>query len=227
MSNVVRLVNGGSIQVRTGVMQGIGPQGPAGPAGPQGIQGEQGPVGDVGPMGQILQSMGRSTVAAGFPVAANTDTTVAFGSVSYDDLSCFTSTTNITLTTPGDYNLSVWVRFDDAAAGLREIWLTVAGATLARSSRSSTPGQPFFCDLAHPYRAVGGDVVNVWARSTQASNIGQGAVSVNRIGSGPAGPVGPVGPQGVQGAVGPAGPQGAGGNAATSGFTTYTQLLPH
>lgn len=227
MSNVVRLVNGGAIQVRTGVMQGIGPRGATGPAGPAGIQGDQGPVGDTGPMGQILQAMGRSSVAAGFPVAANTDTTVNWGSVAYDDLSCFTSNTNITLTTPGDYNLSAWVRFDDAASGIREIWFTVGGSTIARSSRSSTAGQPFFADLAHPYRAVAGDVVNVWARSTQATNIGQGALSVNRIGSGPAGPAGPPGPQGPVGLQGAVGPQGPGGNAAVSGFTTYTQLLPH
>ena len=227
MTNVVRLVNGGSIQVRTGVMQGIGPRGATGPAGPPGPQGDQGPVGDTGPMGQILQSMGRASVAAGFPVPANTDITVNWGAVAYDDLSCFSSVSNITLTTPGDYELSAWVRFDDAAAGLREIWLTAAGSTIARSSRSSSPGQPFFCDIAHPYRAVGGDVVNVWARSTVASNIGQGAVTVNRIGSGPAGPAGPVGPIGPVGLQGAVGPQGAGGNAATSGFTTYTQLLPH
>lgn len=227
MTNVVRLVNGGSIQVRTGVMQGIGPRGATGPLGPQGPQGDQGPTGDTGPMGQILSIMGRSSVANGFPVAANTDTVVNWGSVAYDDLSCFSSLTNITLTTPGDYNLAAFVRFDDAAAGLREIWFTSAGSTIARSSRSSTVGSPIFANLSCPYRAVGGDVVNVWARSTQATNIGQGAVTVNRIGSGIAGPAGPAGPQGPVGLQGAVGPQGAGGNAATSGFTTYTQLLPH
>jgi hypothetical protein len=228
MSNVVRLVNGGSIQVRTGVMQGIGPQGPQGPAGPQGIQGEQGPIGETGPMGAILKQMARSSVATGFPVAANTDTLVNWGAVSDDDMSVFsTTTTNLTLTTPGDYNLSTWVRFDDAVAGIREVWFVTAGTTIARKSVTSTAGQPFYVDLAHPYRAVGGDVVNVYARSTQATNIGQGAVCVNRLGVGPAGPAGPVGPQGPVGAQGLVGPQGPGGNAATSGFTTYTQLLPH
>ena len=37
-------------------------------------------------------------MATNNPVAANADTVIAFGSVAYDDLSCFTSTANITLT---------------------------------------------------------------------------------------------------------------------------------
>jgi hypothetical protein len=227
MSNVVRLVNGGSIQVRTGVMQGIGPRGATGPAGPQGPQGDQGSIGETGPMGQILQSMARASVASTFPVAANTDTTAVWGAVAYDDLSTFISSSNVVLTVPGDYCISAWVRFDDAVAGLREIWFTSGGATVARSSRTSQVGQPFFVDIAHPYRAAGGDTVNVWVRSTQATNVGQGAITVNRIGSGPQGPIGPVGPIGPPGIQGLQGVAGPGGNAATSGFTTYTQLLPH
>jgi hypothetical protein len=178
-------------------------------------------------MGQILQSQARASVATPFPVAANTDTTAVWGAVAYDDLSSFISSSNIVLTVPGDYGISAWVRFDDANAGLREIWITSAGVTVARSSRTSQLGQPFFVDIAHPYRAVGGDTVNVYVRSTQATNIGQGAITVNRLGSGPVGPIGPPGPQGPPGSQGIQGIQGPGGNAATSGFTTYTQLLPH
>ena len=62
MANVVRLVNGGTIQVKTGVLQGVGPQGPRGYVGPQGPQGEQGPVGEQGQIGQILQQATRTTV---------------------------------------------------------------------------------------------------------------------------------------------------------------------
>lgn len=225
MSNVVRLVNGGSIQVRTGVIQGIGPQGPRGVAGPQGADGEQGPVGDQGPMGQILQLQGMSTVATNNPLAATTDTVIAFGSVSYDDLNVFTSTSNLTLTAPGDYLLSCWLRFDAAAATKREVWFQTGGTTIARKSAVADTGI-FYIDLAMPYRAVGGEVVNVHAQSASATGISQGAVSATRVGSGPPGPIGPQGVQGPIGATGAQGPAGPSGTANT-GFASYALLLPH
>lgn len=226
MSNVVRLVNGGTIQVRTGVIQGIGPQGPRGVSGPEGQQGEQGPVGETGPIGQILQLQGKTDVSINTPVAANTDTVLAFGSVSYDDLSCFASSSNILLTSPGDYLLSAWVRFDDAAATVRELWFVAGSTVIARTSRAAVAGAPFYVDLAHPYRAVGGETVNVLARAGTATGVSQGALTVTRVGSGPPGPVGPQGPQGEIGATGPKGDTGAAGSAS-SGFATYADLLPH
>lgn len=226
MSNVVRLVNGGSIQVRTGVIQGIGAQGPRGVAGSQGIQGEQGPVGEVGPVGQILQRQGRTSVSTNNVIAANTDTVIAYGSVGYDDLSCFTSTSNVTLTAAGDYLLSTFLRFDDAAATAREVWFLVGGVTISRTSRMAGAGAPFYVDLAVAYRAAGGEVVTTLARSGTATGVSLGALTVTRMGSGPPGPAGPVGPQGPVGATGAAGPTGAAG-AANSGFTKYADLLPH
>lgn len=225
MANVVRLVNGGSIHVRTGVIQGIGPQGPRGVAGPEGLQGGQGPVGETGPMGQILQLQGRTDVATNNPLSANTDTVVAFGSTGYDDLSCFTSTTNITLTAPGDYLLSVFLRFDDAAASVREVWFATSGTTIARTSRMAGTGAAFYVDLTAAYRAAGGEVVNVLARSGAATGISLGALTCTRVGSGPPGPIGPQGTQGPVGATGAQGPQGVAGSAS-SGFATYADLLP-
>ena len=225
MANVVRLVNGGSIQVRTGVIQGIGPQGPRGLAGPQGIDGAQGPVGDTGPMGQILQLQGMSSVATNNPLSAGADTVIAFGSVSYDDLSCFTSTSNITLTAAGDYLLSAWLRFDAATATKREMWFQVGSTTIARKSVMADTGI-FYVDLSMPYRAAGGDVVNVHALSAAATGISAGGVSVTRVGSGPPGVPGPQGIQGPVGATGAAGPTGPSGSAS-SGFTHYSDLLPH
>ncbi len=225
MANVVRLVNGGSIQVRTGVIQGIGPQGPRGVAGPQGIDGPQGQIGDPGPMGQILQLQGMSAVATNNPLSAGGDTLIAYGSVSYDDLSCFTSTANVTLLAAGDYLLSTWLRFDAAAAGKREVWFQTGSNTIARKSVTADTGV-FYVDLAMPYRAAGGEVINVHALSAAASGVSQGAISVTRVGSGPPGPAGPVGPQGPIGATGAQGPQGPAG-AANAGFATYALLLPH
>jgi hypothetical protein len=224
MTNVVRLVNGGSIQVRTGVIQGIGPQGPRGVAGPQGPDGPAGPQGEQGDLGQILQMQGKATVGGTNTLSAATDTTIAFGSVTYDDLSCFTSSSNITLTAAGDYLLSTWLAFADAAAGLREVWFLTGGTTIARTSRASVAGSAFYVNLSFPFRASGGQVITVVARSAQATTITLGAVSVTRIGSGPPGPTGPTGPQGAQGNTGPAGPTGATGSAG-SGFATYADIL--
>jgi hypothetical protein len=225
MSNVVRLVSGGSIQVRTGVIQGIGPQGPRGVAGPQGPDGEQGPVGDTGPQGQILQLQGMSTVATNNPLSSGADTVIAFGSVSYDDLSAFTSTSNITLTAAGDYLLSAWLRFDAATATKREVWFQTGATTIARKSVMADTGI-FYVDLAMPFRAAGGEVVNVHALSGVATGVSQGSVSVTRVGSGPPGPVGPQGIQGPIGATGAQGPQGVAGTA-NAGFSSYALLLPH
>lgn len=227
MANVIRLVNGGSIQVRTGVIQGIGPQGPTGPVGPQGPDGEQGPVGAQGPTGQILQMQGRTTFASNNPLTANTDTALSWGSVTYDDLSCFTSLSNITLTAAGDYLLSAWVKFD-AVTGTtnRDLWFAIAGTTIARSTRTAIASTDMYVDLSHPYRASGGQVVNVLARTGTATGISVGSLTVTRIGSGPPGPKGDVGAQGPVGATGSAGPAGPSGTA-NSGFAKYSDMLPH
>jgi hypothetical protein len=224
MTNVVRLVNGGAIQVRTGVIQGIGPQGPRGVAGPQGVDGPAGPQGEQGDIGQILQMQGKATVGGTNTLSANTDTTIAFGSVTYDDLSCFTSSSNITLIASGDYLLSTWLRFTDATASIREVWFVQGANILARSSRQSVAGSDFYVNLSFPYRATAGQVINVVARTGTATTITLGAVTVTRIGSGPPGPAGPTGPQGAQGNTGATGATGATGSAG-SGFATYADIL--
>lgn len=227
MANVIRLVNGGSIQVRTGVIQGVGPQGPRGLVGPAGPDGEQGPVGAQGPQGQILQLQGRTAPATNNPLTANTDTVIAFGSVTYDDLSCFTSTTNITLTAAGDYLLSVWLKFD-AVTGTtnRDVWFATGGSTIARSTRTAIASTDMYVDLSFPYRASGGQVVNVLARTGTACGVSVGALCVTRVGSGPPGPKGDQGVQGPVGATGATGPAGPSGTA-NSGFAKYSDMLPH
>jgi len=228
MANVVRLVNGGTIQVRTGVIQGIGPQGPRGVAGPQGVDGDQGPVGETGPMGQILQLQGKTNVGTNNPIAANTDTVIAFGSVSYDDLSCFTSTSNITLSAAGDYLLSAWLRFDANTPKPVAMWFSVASTIISAISTPTDSVNPTYLNLATPYRAAAGDVVNVMVKSGSPTAVGSGggACTVTRVGSGPPGPEGPVGPQGNQGAIGATGAAGPPGTA-NAGFTKYSDLLPH
>jgi hypothetical protein len=226
MANVVRLVNGGQIQVRTGVIQGIGPQGPRGVAGPQGMQGEMGPIGPVGPIGQILQLSGRTDISTSNTATAGSDVLVAFGSVAYDDGSWFTSTTNCTLREQGDYMINVFVRFDDAAAGLRDLWLQTGATVIAHNTLyAEAPGQ-YFLHVSFPIRTLGGDIITTHARSSTASAIAQGSFAVTRMGSGPPGPQGPQGERGPVGATGVEGPMGPVG-PASAGFPTYALLLPH
>src|SRR5262245_66181364 len=86
MTNAVRLVNGGSIQVRTGLIQGIGPQGPMGLTGADGPQGPQGPQGDPGPGGTVTQLQARCSISTTNPLAAPTHTQLPFRPVAYDDM---------------------------------------------------------------------------------------------------------------------------------------------
>ena len=93
MANVVRLNNGGVIQVRTGVLQGIGPIGPRGLVGPAGPQGETGPQGDTGPMGGISQYLSKAKVSATTGLAPDVNTLLAFSTVVVDELSAFKTST--------------------------------------------------------------------------------------------------------------------------------------
>ena len=232
MSNVVRLVNGGTIQVRTGVLQGVGPQGPTGPVGPAGPDGPQGPTGETGPMGQILQMYARASVSGSFTVPADTDTLAVFSNVNYDnDLNVFKSNTNLGFDTIGDYLISAWLGFNapaDAGDGTRSVWITsTTQGIMARASCQAVTDDVTYVNIAHSIRtSVLNEIVQIKVRSGDnlAVGITQGAVNVNRLGSGPAGPVGPAGPQGNIGATGPQGEQGTPGSAS-SGFATYADLL--
>jgi hypothetical protein len=227
MGNTVRLINGSTIQVRTGVIQGIGPTGPRGPVGEPGPRGDQGVQGEVGPPGQILQIASRAIVTVSQPLAANTDTVMSFGSSLYDDLLAIGGMSNIVLANAGDYLLCAWLRFDAAAAGgLRDVWFAQGTNIVARSSRTTVAGSQIYADITHTFRAVGGEVLNVLARADVATAVGNGAVSVTRTGSGPKGDVGPAGIQGPIGATGAQGIQGIPGSGGGA-YSSYAALLGH
>lgn len=228
--NVIRLVSGGKIQVRTGVLQGIGPQGPRGLLGPAGPDGPQGTTGEVGPMGQIQNVMARAICNSTTTCAPDVDVNVAFGSVVYDDMSVCTSSTNFTTVEAGDYLFSIWVQFTlgaDAGDGERDVWLqSTTRGTVARAQVLAVADQATHVTLTYPVRALGGEIFNIKARSGDNLSIGisTGAVTVNRIGSGPTGLVGPSGPTGPVGPAGPIGPTGLTGSGGH--HTTYADLLP-
>jgi len=229
MANVVRLNNGGIIQVRTGVLQGIGPVGPRGGVGPQGPAGPEGAQGQTGPAGAITQYLSAARVSGGTPVGPDTDTLVAFGSVQYDDLNAFASSTNITPADPGDYQVSCWVEFDmpaNAGDGARSLWLrSNLNGTVCRVGVSAVGDEPTYVSFSWPIRTEAGETLNVYARQGDdlSVNISAGAISLIRIGSGPQGAVGPAGPQGAVGPAGPQGPQGPAGSAGGT-YTTYGDL---
>lgn len=228
--NVIRLVSGGKIQVRTGVLQGIGPQGPRGLIGPAGPDGPQGTQGETGPIGQILQVMARANINSTTTCAADTDVNVAFGDVDYDDLSVCTSSTNFTTVEAGDYQFSIWVAFNlgaDAGDGERDIWLqSTTNGTVARINHIAVADAATHLNLTYPVRAAAGEIFNVKARSGDNLSVGitTGAITVARIGSGPVGATGPTGPTGPQGIAGPTGPTGATGSGGH--HATYADLLP-
>ena len=228
MTNVIRMVNGGTIQVRTGVLAGIGPQGPRGLIGPPGIDGPSGPDGPEGPIGQILQRQSHANVSGTVSILSLADTLLPFATVGYDDLSCFASTTNIVLAQTGDYQINLWVGVNaSSAAAYHDIWIqSVTNGLVARVSTPARVDAVTYCSLSHPLRStIANEVINCYIRTSDpvSTAITLGGIGVTRTGSGPEGPVGPVGPVGPPGPVGPAGPIGPTGSAS-GGFATYDDL---
>lgn len=230
--SVIRLTNGGSIQIRTGVLQGIGPVGPQGIQGPAGPQGDTGPEGPTGPQGAILEFATLAKIGSGLSLSIDTDTLITFPNVDTDDLGAAASSTNFVFGATGIYVVNAWVRFDspaNAGDGNRSLWITSnLRGTLARNSCSAITDEPTYVQVNWPGYYSQGELINVKARHGDDLPVGVtlGSISIVRLGSGPQGPAGPKGPAGP---VGPAGVQGPTGPAGTanSGYATYAGLLPH
>jgi hypothetical protein len=230
MGNVLRLTGGGQIQVRTGVLQGIGPAGPRGLIGPQGPDGTQGPEGPAGPMGQILQMQTKTIIGGVTNIAAAGTSLLAFGSVAYDDMGICASSTNFIFPVVADYlfNATIVFPMTGSSNGVRGVRLVSnINGEVGQGRYPVVANQTMVISLSCPFRTTAeNEMVQVFVDSTDnaATVVSAGYAVIARIGSGPQGPVGPQGPQGPIGAQGPAGPQGPAGNA-NSGFTTYADLL--
>lgn len=227
MANVIKLVNGGTIQVRTGVLAGIGPAGPRGPVGPRGIDGPQGPLGPQGPQGQILNMQSRANLSSPTLLTYNNPTNIGFSTVVYDDLSAFTSSTNFTLIDANDYLINAWVEFAvGGGAGRRTLKVISDTAGTLWSTSTNAGSDAITLSISCLYRSLNaGEVIHIQGLSSDGTqlNVTAGSVAISRIGSGPVGPAGPQGPQGSQGPIGPQGPVGPAGNS-NSGFATYGGL---
>lgn len=228
MNQVVKVASGETIQIRTGVLQGIGAQGPVGPIGPQGPLGDQGPQGDQGPMGQIAAFSSEATIGAATPLGPDVEGLISFAAISRDDLAVITSATTWTAPGPMDLFFSIWVSFAlgaDAGDSYRQIELRTGATVIARASCPANLDTPTDLSITTTYRAAQGMAFQLWGKHSDTVSVGvaQGRVAIYRVGSGPqgiAGPPGGVGPIGPQGIPGPAGPDGS----ATSGFNTFEDL---
>jgi hypothetical protein len=232
MGNIIKLDNGSTIQVRTGVLAGIGPQGPRGLIGPAGPQGEQGPQGEVGATGSITAYASRF-VAAVQALSAAAETNVAFATVSYDDIGVQQSTTSFVAPEGGDYWFACTLFVTDYGTAGRLVAYIVSSTDGRVAGNQITLGSGWASGVPTPIgvgylaRAVEGETFSIKVISDAADTAisVSGVLSVTRVGPGPEGPQGPTGPQGPVGPEGPTGPTGADGDAG-SGYATYGDILP-
>ena len=235
-SQVIRLTTGDTIQVRTGVIQGIGPQGPTGPTGPQGNTGAVGPQGAPGPAGSLLtystlviasdQALGTSSVTTN---AFTTYSAVAFAGVDHDDLSAAKSSANFSFTPGADYLAVATVKFKKQPAtngsGSRSLRLYKAEVVLAEVNIPAGVLLDTTVQLSFGIRSTSGtDVYQIRAaQNDTASLVINGSLWFNQIGPGPKGDQGVQGIQGSVGQIGPQGPIGPSGSIATN-TTTFASL---
>lgn len=232
---MLRVSSGEIIQVRTGVIQGIGPQGPRGATGPRGEEGPQGPQGVPGPTGYVTdfsslftaatQSIQSTSITTSMPT---TWTKVAFATVTRDELDAQTSTTNYDLN-DGDYQGTVWVRFNKqvstSASGFRAVRALYAGATVAEMIIPANTLVHTTITLPYAFRSLSGsDVFNIEVAHNEGVALSIDAqMWMNRTGPGMQGPTGPQGPAGPTGPMGLQGPTGPAGSIANN-TTTFATL---
>lgn len=235
-SNVTRLESGGMIQIRTGVIQGIGPQGPVGATGPQGETGPQGVQGVPGPTGGVeqvssqftasTQAVGLSTITSNYPT---TFTNVAFGTVVRDELSAQTSTVNFTVDAGADYSWYVEIRFYKQAAvngtGYRAVQAVYNSVVIAEHLIPANSLVDTILRMPFAFRSVSSsDVLNIKVSHNDTASLNiTGKLWVNQTGPGAQGIQGIQGIQGPQGDVGPQGPIGPAG-AIVNNTTTIADI---
>ena len=224
-SQVTRLSSGSVVQIRTGVIQGIGPQGPRGDTGPRGELGPQGTQGVPGPPGYV-SDYSSYAVAEAFSVASSSVTSnypttwanMVFGNVVHDDISAIKSSTNIQLPSGRDYNIVVNTRFfkpvSVSGAGFRGVQAVYDDLVIAEHITNSITNVDTAVPLIFSIRSTSSaKVLNIKLTHSQSTSINiSGSLWINAVGPGqpgPEGPGGPAGPAGPQGATGPQGPAGS------------------
>lgn len=233
-TTVTRLPNGGSVQVKSGILRGVGPQGPLGP---QGLTGPAGPIGPQGPAGVINDLQTFLTDSSAVPTGGGewTDVAILQPDGARNDLLVPTADGyNIQFTQTGSYIGVLVTRFEpaiiaddvDTSTGTRAVRLVdLAGHQFgdAYCSLAAATTEPTILIMpvvlspdpskSYKLQAMSDDTLGV--------NLTYRSLTIVRIGAGPAGSVGPRGPLGLTGAQGP---QGATGNAGT-GYTSFDGVV--
>ena len=225
-SQVIRLSSGDTIQVRTGTIQGIGPQGPAGPSGPAGPAGPQGESGERGSVGQVEESLLYAYAIPTYQsLVISTDSLVTLAAEYADDYAARQSPNTFSLPV-GNYTFSAnatFVRSTGTQTGARILRLLVGGVVQWEASQPvisvgtttslSLSGGLF---IETPGLAV---ALQAWHNDSVSILLNPAKLWISRVGAGltgPQGATGLTGPQGATGAAGPAGPSGAIGNNNTT-----------
>ncbi len=229
MTSATRINNGTAVQLRIGVLQGIGPMGPRGIMGQEGTQGPRGPEGPTGPRGALSAFMTQVKVGTTSTVVLGAESNIAFSTTTFDDLNAVISSSTFKPVDPGDYLLSCWLETSVAGtpAGHRTMRLKMAGTTVAVES-IPTPAATgaTYLGIAWPVRYTTGNItVTLSHGDNETLSVTDGGLSIQRAG---AGPKGEQGIQGATGSVGPSGPAGPTGPAGSAGgsYTTYRALYP-
>lgn len=228
-SSIVKVPNGGTVQVRTGVLRGAGPQGPMGPSGPAGAAG---PAGPVGPAGAINDVQGHLTSTAAVAVGGeNQWYTLPFETSVITDVFSSTGVNGVGFIykETGYYALVIRVRFEPragtdggtaVAGGSRRIRVVdQAGNVVHEMSAAAAPTEPTILNLvtiAQP-NSTYAYTVQAYSDDSAGVNVTSRSLKIGRFGSGPAGVAGPAGPVGL---TGPVGPQGPAGNAG-AGYASF------
>lgn len=229
MSSVLRLSSGDVIQIREGVLEGIGPQGPTGPSGPQGLTGPVGAQGIPGPMGQIDDFFTYAhNIGNAQSIGTGVVTTVSFPTVVYDEPSLVASLTNLAIPV-GLWHVLFSVVFakpsSSNASGWRRIGLQYNGSESAAGTINSIPDIDSQLNLHTFVKATsaGLTLTGTVSHSDVVSLAATVKIYCTRVGPGAQGVAGPQGSTGVAGPVGPTGPQGPAGALVTN-TTTYASI---
>lgn len=228
-SQVIRVSSGETIQVRTGVIQGIGPQGPVGPTGPQGTTGPAGPQGIPGPTGAISQfSVEANALAQSLASSATNYALVSFSQVVRDDISSHQSATNHAIGVgewQGVAYASISKQASGNATGSRSLQVLYNGVKIGGVTCAAAPTLPTEISLPFTIHADSdGLLVQVQVAQDEGATLSlSGRLWISRIGPGPKGDAGPQGPPGLPGPVGAPGPQGPAGTIGNNS-TTFAQI---
>src|SRR5690606_3164519 len=214
MSNSVRRIGSGDIiQIRTGVIQGIGPQGPVGPSGPLGPTGPDGPQGPPGPVGYVDESV--LEASGGGTAADGADTIASFATVTKDEAGIYTSATTMT-PTPGGWSGVAWITFTKrtsiTGSGSRTVEAVLGGTVIASTSVAAAPDVDTRVSLPFSLSVGSSTALQIRIRQSDGASLSYTSkLWITRIGAGVQGPEGPLGPSGPAGSQGPAGPAGPSG----------------